>query len=361
MKILKITLLLMLVSCLTFSCSSSDSNNDDDGNQDLANQQNQLEDATIALANLNSGISIEGATKNNGAPPQPNSNLNLGITSKSIEAFQKSGFNIKFNTSETAIAGAYLQFKDLDDNNTTSYFDIPTSSFTQSKSINTKDKTSSKSSRFSKSKSLVDSEYEIDIDFDSSFPPGKFCGVLCIYDSASNISQPISICVEVEAWGGNANIVGKWNMIESSDDDTTTIDCTNSQTINVPYEETIKDDLIISFLEDGSFLLTEKGEYKYIDYDASANSCSAVYSNEIDKDDIKESGQWAFNEIENTLTVVSFKYEDFLEPQYNEVYPNGDLILESATANIVNGKLVISETYIDNNQTYTDEYIFERI
>jgi hypothetical protein len=359
MKILKITLILTIISCFTFSCSDKESANEG-GDENLANEQNALEEAVIAVAKLDSGIAIEGATKNNGAPPQPNSNLNLAVASNSVGAVQKSGFNLKFSTSETTVAGAYLQFKDTDNNSASNYFDIPVSSFTQGKATNTKGKTTSKNT-FSKSNSVVDGDYEIDIDFDDAFPPGKFCGTICIYDSNNNISQPLEVCVEVEAWGGNASIVGTWVEVEANEeDDTTTITCNNNQEITVAYDETISEYLEITFNSDGNFQIIDKEEYKDLDYTATQNSCSAVYNTETEKYDIKETGKWAYNESNNGLTIVSFVYKDLLEPQYNEDYINGELILDNANVQIVNGRLVVTDSYTDGGQTYTDIYTFAR-
>ncbi|AUP81019.1 hypothetical protein [Flavivirga eckloniae] len=357
MRTLKSLFTLFVFSILVYSCSSDDNN----GGGELANQQNQLEDVPVPLSNLNSDISIEGATKNQGTPPAPNSTINLELSSDQAEAYQNAGFNVRFSTTETNIAGAYLLFKDSDDNTASEYFDIPVSSFETGKSNNTKNTPSSKGSSLFKSNSLVDGEYEIDVDFGSDFPPGKFCGDLCIYDSENNISQIVTICVEVEAWGGNADIIGEW-ILESSteDDDKYTVDCNNDQSIEADYYKVIKEDLALSISSNGDFSVTENTEEKVLDIEASKVDCSAVYSDEIEKDESKETGKWAYNETDKTLTLVSFKYEDFINSEYNEEYPNGDLILESGKVQIVDGKLVVTDTYTENGTTYTDTYTFVR-
>lgn len=360
MKILKFIFLLTIITCFTFSCGSDNESNDD-GDEKLAEQQNELEDTPVAIANLNSGISIDGASKNDGTPPLPNSDLNLEVPSNNVEAVQKSGFNLKFSSSEAAVAGAYLQFQDVDNTSASNYFDIPVSSFLQNKSVKTKGKSTSKTNVFSKSISAIDGEYEIDIDFDDSFPPGNFCGVLCIYDSANNISQPISVCVVVEAWGGNATIVGKWRAIDlEGDDDIEEINCNNGSVISIPYEETVDENLIITFNSNGNFELLEDGVYKELDWDTSVNSCSAIYFNETEEYEEKETGKWAYNEEGNTLTLVSFAYKDFID-QYTEDYPNGDLILDSAQVEFVGGKLKVTELYTEEGVNYTGVYTFERI
>lgn len=358
MKFFKKLFTLLVLMTLIYSCSS-DSNGDNGGDEDLAEKQNKLEDAPIALSNLNSGISIEGATKNAGIPPQPTSNLDFQLNSSSIEAYQSSGFNLKFSSSEANIAGAYILFKDLDDNVASEYFDVPVSSFLTSKSNAVKN---SKSSRFmNSSKAKVDGDYEIDIDFGDSFPPGQFCGDLCIYDSQNNVGQIVTVCVEVEAWGGSASIVGEW-IYESgtNDDDKEQIDCENGESIEVSYDEPIKEEFVLIIESDGDFAIDGDEEYKSLDWQATRNACEATYLDEVYKDNYRESGKWAYNEVNKTLTLVLFKYEDFLEPQYNEDYLNGVLLFEGDKVEIINGKLVITETFTEEGQTYTDVYTFRR-
>ncbi len=356
MKLFKTLFTLTIFSILVYSCSSDDGNTNE--NDQLANEQNQLEEAPVPIANLNSDISIEGASKNQGTPPAPNSNINLEIGSDKAEAFQSSGFNLKFSTSETNIAGAYLLFKDSDNNNASDYFDIPVSSLNTNKSSDTKNKSRGP---LKSNKTLIDGEYEIDVDFDSSFPPGKFCADLCIYDEQENISQIVTVCVEVEAWGGNTAIVGQW-ILESSEEDDYKFEftCDNEEIAAVDYSQTIKEDVILNIDSNGDFYVTDYEEYKDLDLEASKSSCSAVYLDEIKKYDDKETGKWAYNETDKTLTLVSFKYEDFIDTQYSEEYPNGELIFEGDKVEIINGKLVIVETYVDGNETYVDTYTFVR-
>jgi hypothetical protein len=353
MKIVKITSILTVIVFLTFSCSKDDVS-DNSVNTELANQQNELENKFVTLENLNSGISIEGATKKTSTPPKPNSDINLSVSSNTIEGLQKSGFNLSFTSTETDISGAYLQFKDANGNLSTSYFDIPLASLKQSKKANAKSPITSK-------KTVIEKKtYQINVDFTDLIPAGKFCGVLCIYDSANNISQPVTVCIEVESWGGNAEIVGEWVLETSDYNETSTINCVNGKNIEVPYEQVVNEYLSLKFTETGNFEIHDRSELKYIDYVASENSCSAIYEKDSNKNEAKNNGQWAYNEVYKKLTLVSFSYLDILEPQYNENYPNGELILDAVSVSVINSKLVIKDTYINNGETITDTYTFKR-
>lgn len=361
MKTIKTLFILTLFFSAIYACSSDSENNDSGGNDELANMQNETENSAIEVDILNSDIRIEGATKNDGAPPAPNSNINLQVDSNKAEAHQKTGFNLKFSTTEANIAGAYLQFKDVNDTSASNYFDIPVSSFLTGKSSNTKIKTPSKG--FSSSKgnnNMMDEEFQIDIDFGDTFPAGQFCGTLCVYDSSNNISQAVTVCVEVEAWGGNSSIVGEWVLIDVDDDDIAQVSCSNGQSIEVPYDEIIVEEYIFIIESNGDFQLDSYEEYKALDWGVTSDNCTATYSNDIQKYDVRETGKWAYNEDNKTLTLVSFKYEDFIEPQYNEDYPNGELIFEADKVEIINGNLVVTETYVEGNNTYTNVYTFQR-
>ncbi|MEW4922780.1 hypothetical protein [Algibacter sp. 2305UL17-15] len=356
---------LIVFTALTFSCSS-DSDSGGGGDEDLANHQNKTEENAVETSALSSGIEIAGATKNDGTPPQPNSNIDLVVASNKAEAHQKSGFNLKFSTAESNIAGAYLLFKDVNGNGASNYFDVPVSSFTTaSKKANIKNNKSSKNKLFSKGNGLTDNEYEIDIDFGDAIPAGQFCSDLCLYDSENNVSQIVTVCIEVEAWGGNASIVGTWKVVETTgDDDNTQISCTNGQTVEVPYEEVIYEEYILNFENNGDFYYTDKSEYNYLDYQASAESCSGVYSDvESEENDEKYTGKWAYNEDELLLTLITFKYEDFLNPQYNEDFTNGEILFDgsSGKVEVVGNKLIFTQTYVGDGESNTYVTTLERI
>lgn len=353
MKIFKLTLITLTFCFLTYSCSSDDGAGTNGGDTALANEQNEQEEKSIAVSSLESGIAIEGATKNSGTPPQPNSNINLNVADSQFGAVQNTGFNLKFSTTETEVAGAYIQFTDTDNNAALNYFDIPVSNFEQARRSKTKSTT-----RRSFSKNIVsnvDGDYQIDIDFNDAFPPGKFCGVLCIYDSQNNISQPITICVEVEAWGGNASLVGTWVESDvSEDDDTTQVTCNNDSQINVQYDQIIKEEVIATFSANGNFEVTINEEYKMLDYNATADNCSATYSDEVTQDNHKEIGKWAYNEEDNTLSIVAFSFIDIINPAASEEFPDGELLLQSAKVQLNGNTLVLTETTIEQGETYTE-------
>ncbi|MEL0457212.1 hypothetical protein WJN01_13310 [Flavobacteriaceae bacterium SZ-1-7] len=363
MKILKITLSLALISFLTFSCSKSDNDNGGPEPDDqLAQEQNATEDRNIPIAELSAGVSISGATVKAGLPPAPNGNVNLQISTKNQEAFQDAGFTANFSSTDV-IAGAYVVFKDVDGVKADSYFDVPVSELYAAKPSKQSSKKGSQAISSNKSaKALTGDEYELDVDL-SNIEPGNFCYEICLYDANSNISVIQTICVTIEAWGGNASIVGEWVFDRAVpadfDDYQETIQCTNGQSITVDYDNNISEDWVFVLSADGSYYEIYNEEYQYLDYTATVETCSAVYGDtEISND--KYSGKWAYNEDDETLTVIDFKYEDLLDPTIVEVYEDGELYFEGVSAEVVSNELVLSETYSENGQQFSITIYFKR-
>ncbi len=351
-----------LYICLTFSCSSSD-NNSSEKNEDTAKKQNETENRIIPTSELGSGITIDGATSQQGLPPAPNGALDFQINTEKQEAFQEAGFDIKFSTSDN-IKGAYVLFQDSDGNKLNNYLDVSLSSSTGKRSSKKPVITSKKHNKSSKlNKVSTENDYTLDVDFDN-ISPGSFCYEICLYDENNNISAIQKICVEVEAWGGNSNIVGEWIYDRSDDDseetDTTEINCENGETMTVNYNGNEDETWVLVLNAGGSYYETYKGFYENLKYEATRSSCSAIY-NKIDYDD-KYFGKWVYNEDKETLTIINFKYEDFLDSSENETYPDGSVYFDgnNTTAKVISEELVIIDKYTEDNEAYSDTSIFKK-
>lgn len=343
MKKINSLLVIAFIAILSLtSCKSDDDGSSISEGEVIANTQNETEDSSIAVTSLENGVSIENASKLSGTPPASNSELDFNLNSDAIEAFQETGLKIQFSSDES-IAGAYILFKDLEGNTIDNYFDVPATAFN---SVYNKGAKSSKKGvlkNIKESEKMEDFNDEIQIDFSAVVPAGKFCYDICLYDTENNVSQIQTVCVTVEAWGGNASIVGEWllDRIEG-DDDLETFDCDNGDSITAVYSKEIKNDITLVLNQDGTYYLaTDREEYD-IDYEATTSTCTAVYEDEIDLDNDKYSGNWAFNEEIETLTTVDFKYEDFLFPEYNEEIEDGELGIEGAKTEVISDQLVLT-------------------
>ena len=50
------------------------------------------------------------------------------------------------------------------------------------------------------------------INFNESLPQGQFCIIYCVYDSQDRISQPDTVCINIQSIGGNPDLVGTWKF-----------------------------------------------------------------------------------------------------------------------------------------------------
>lgn len=349
-----------LFLCISISCND-DNNVSGSGSQEVADQQNALEDNKTDVATLENGIIIDGATKESGNPPSPNSNLDFNISNNSQKGFQSSGFDIKFS-SNADVAGAYIRFKDVDGNATSDYFNVPASSFGASFSNKGSFANSAIIDKKIESTSLVskNSESVINVDLKTTVPAGEFCYDICIYDNQNNVSTIETVCVTIEAWGGNAQLVGKWRLEEITDfDDTFDIDCNNGGTINVSESNIISQDILVYFNEDGSYNDSQKGETGILDYNASVETCTVVYTPDTEKMDEERFGNWAFEEDDNRITIVLFSIKDLLDSNNSVDYEFGDKFFDGLfIKEITDTKLVIEEV---SPFGFEVTYVFKRI
>lgn len=352
--------------CLAASCGGSDDSPNDGntnlvGNENLAVEQNLSEDSAIELSLLEEGVKVQGAQAITGTPPTPNSNIDFSLNESASKAFQKNGINISFNSTAN-VAGAYIQFKDVNDNATGNYFDVPESSFTFGDSGRKVIKRSKKKTSRKQLKNLT--ENNIVVDFEDIIPAGEFCFDICIYDAENNISQIIERCVTVEAWGGNASIVGEWvlesesedNVIEAVQDsigdnelsvpnfqpenNTFSFFCDNGNEIEITQpNDTEVHTLVLN--SDGSYYETYIGNNINLDDIKTGETCEPTFVNDAFSD--RYFGNWAYDEDNEELTIVDFGYRDLTDASENEDYPDGELYIEAAKVTVEGNKLTITE------------------
>ena len=87
-------------------------------------------------------------------------------------------------------------------------------------------------------------------------------------------------------------------------------------------------------------------------------SCSAEY--EIDEEKYEAIGRWAYNESDETVTIIGFEFKDLIDEEYNEEYEDGELYVEGVKAEIVSNELVLSGTYEYDGETYEWKSYFKR-
>ncbi len=350
--------LTFMATLLFISCGNDDSNNNPSNGD---NEEEVSEDTVISTDILKAGVVIGDLELTSGTPPAPNSDLDFSISTNEQDAFLDNGFDIDFSSTDE-IAGAYIQLQDADGNNVDGYFDIPKEAFDNSitgklasKKRKNKNKLSAKSD---------DTDYGIDVDFEASVPVGRFCYIICLYDAEGNVSQLQEVCVDVNAWGGNETIIGEWIYDRSEPEDTEDeytedIECENGQILTaVPFYIDVKDEWILVLSENGDYSETYDEIEKTIDTFESVKNCEATYDEYSYNE--RYSGKWSYNEEDETLTLVDFAYEDLLDPSNNETYPEGEVYFEGAGVEIIDGELVITDSYDNGTSIITEKVIFKR-
>ncbi len=308
-----------LTSLLFFNCSSDDSNStSSDGSMLLDVAQNPIEETPINLQTLEKGITIPNAIVKTGTIT-PTGDISFAVDAKKQAALLGAGFSVELEVPNN-YAGAFIQLKGDNGELSDNYFDVSNNRSFGFKNLNNQLATNIFTSKKTATKSLEDDTgaIEIKVEFDNTIPPGRFCYLVCIYDDQGNISEPTEVCVEVEAWGGNSNLVGKW-IFEREEiiltDGIRTIrigeehDCfLNSATCNGVFIEErqcdITNSLIITFSENGTQKIdnnTTEGGFEFDD------NFECIKATEINKISVQK-GNWAYNEEENKLLIAIFEF-----------------------------------------------------
>ncbi len=316
----------------------------------IANGQNASENRKIPVSELDKNVVVVGATKKTGTAPAPTGSVDFKLQGRNNRAQLKSGFNIKLESNDDDIAGAYLQLLDSDKNKVDGYFEVPISAFTSGR-LNGKSKNNLGGL---KTKELE--ENEIDINFGDGLQPGTFCYEICLYDADNNVSSIVEVCVEVESWGGNASLVGTWKLNEAESDleanksDNYYEYCDNGDSLLIE-DIVIFENFTISFNNDGSY--EEGGKVNFPNAIFSSEECSVSYE---DDDSEKAFGKWSFDEDDQTLVVIAYEYIDEENPSNNEVLENGELYFENEKIDITGNKLTL--TFEDDDDVLI--YVFDK-
>lgn len=339
----------MAALLITAACSKDDKDNTAEQAEE---QAEQLESTPLEANIVSDNVIIQGGNKEMGAPPTSNGAITLNIGDTGKTALLNEGFQISLD-SDASITGAYLRFKDADGTVADSYYDIDLSANTINGKSFAISKTKKKGSTSAKNDIKV-----LDVDFSTVIEPGTFCYEICVYDASGNISAPQEVCAIVESWGGNAGLVGSWDMTkqEYTEDGETTVEilgeescytssvyCDNNDSFE--YQECYTTELgNITFKSDGSFTTDFRGVDTEIDYEASSAQCQEVFEADEEYKEVYK-GFWAYSSTASKLTLVAYEntYTEAGETE-TELLENGEgELIFDGVIQLTNTTMVISE------------------
>jgi len=332
MKIYKPLVLASLALILTVGCNPDDTpeppeivqkmdDGTDTGNGNPTGSDGGNTDGAVSSAESNAlieNIVIPGSTKIEGTPPTPNEGISLDVSQAGSKAFLGEGFEIPF-TSDGDVEGAYIQFKAKEAGISDSYFEVDLLDNSEAPEVNDKSKKRA-GLHFKKP-----SDSSFDIDFTPQMETGEFCYVICVYDGAGNISAPQEVCVTINEWGGNEQLIGTWDLLRYEELDNGIVE--TEEVVGVedcvdPFgDETDTRCYIIeywrlTFNRDGTF----QNEIKEFNRDTADEPTFVDFDIEILR------GNWSYNVADGSMLFVIYKYEYQENGQTleTEQYPLGD-------------------------------------
>ncbi|WP_235183514.1 hypothetical protein [Cellulophaga geojensis] len=354
----KINIMIVCFLALNFfSCSSDDDSSSKNNDAEI----NAQEDEPLEINSVSSALIIEGATKKTGTLT-PTGGLEFTMDYSKQSAFQKNGFEIEFNSASN-YTGGYIQLKD-ENGMADSYFDVPRDEIY----VSGKGEQTKKNRGFLKGKSAgKENDATIEVNLDESVTAGTFCYVICLYDAQGNISEPTEVCVTVEAWGGNSDLVGTWNFTKDIEDGKETkvneVKCYSFNADICEIETAVNNCETINSLKlelnnDGTYELNEASIEESIDWDASNQNCQAIY--EESNYTYKAIGKWAYSE-DGKLTLVTFSDTEMYDGEvYNDNYENGDIDFNDEITLTESSLIINIIENDDNGNSYVDQYFFEK-
>ncbi|UII81359.1 hypothetical protein [Flagellimonas sp. CMM7] len=323
-----------LALVLAFASCSKDSGSDNNQSDQAIEE---LEETPLQANEVANNVVIQGGTKNDGTPPTPNEAISLDVSASSKTALLGEGFEVSID-SDATVTGAYLQFKANDGTMADSYYDIDIdANSSSSKSLKRLIGKNHKTASFITAKENDDT---LDVDFNSNIEPGTFCYVICVYDADGNISAPQEVCVTVESWGGNSEIVGTWNIVKevqvfNGESEVVSFpgdeDCAEERVIECASQETLTANEYCYITVSGKLIFKDDGTFEYefldtekqLDTNASIESCSAVY--EEFEDVNSGNGNWAYLLEEEKFIAILYEEQIIYDGETeNFQYESGD-------------------------------------
>jgi len=318
-----------------------------EGEEQPAEEAPSQEHGTETSDKIACNVTIKGGTRIEGLPPMPNGAISMDLSRAGAEAYLNEGFDIPI-VSDADVIGAYIQFRAKDEGISTSYYDVNLQDNTAFSAKAAKQMVARTFKGSRKSAKPVNSN--LDIDFSPEITPGEFCYLICVYDANGNISEPQEVCITVNAWGGNDNLLGMWSFTKSESYSfdaepevrpigvercfSQVFGCSNGNTLDYVQCST-KEYETFTFNTDGTYTHTFGNFGKEMDAVASDVNCEIVLVDTIFSFIIN--GNWFYNTENEELIVVEYEtnyngsngpFMQVAEPGEAEIFDLPNLVVD---------------------------------
>lgn len=329
----KIIYILLFISAFLIS-SCSDEN--EDTNQQQPTEENQNPNPSEEVPEeVSEEIEIDG-DMNTGTFPSAAGQLTFVNENEKIDIIPGNSITIAFET-DSMPDGAYAQIVTAEGAPVNDvFFDITT--------IGTVD--------------FSDTFFTFDVTIGDQISTGTFFIKYTIYQG-DNVADSESVCVTINESISRSDIVGRWNLITNDVPEQTTINCNNGTAFETDdFIATEADTFIIEFNDDGTYEIENKFTFRDLDFTASAQECTAVYSPEESFDEIQK-GTWSFDNSTNELLIINTEVDDLIDDANDEIIPESERSTDRNIAGIRNnGNTLI---LVSNNEEGTFSNTFSKL
>lgn len=326
----KIVYTLLFISAFLIS-SCSDENEDTNPQQVTENNQNPTPGEEVP-GEASEEVEIDG-DMNTGAFPSAAGQLTFENENEKIDIIPGNSITIAFET-DNIPDGVYAQIvtaegTPIDD----VFFNITT--------IGTVD--------------FSDTFFTFDVTIGDQISTGTFFIKYAIYQG-DNVADSELVCITINERISRADIVGRWNLITNDVPEKTTINCNDGTTFETDDFIAISGDtFIVEFNDDGTYEIENKFTFRDLDFTASTQECTAIYSPEESFDEIQK-GTWSFDNSTNELLIINTEVDDLIDDANDEIIPESERSTDRNIAGIRNNGNTLILVSNNGEGTFSDTF-----
>lgn len=203
-----------------------------------------------------------------------------------------------------------------------------------------------------------DTFFTFNVEVGDQISTGSF-GIRYTVFNGDLVAEPEVVAITVNQRITPTQIIGRWSLVIDEDIEQVTITCINGTSFEIEDSTITSEDIfIIEFNNDGTYEEISQTTIRDLDFNASAEECTAIYSPEESFNDI-ERGTWSFNESTTELSIIVTEIDDLIDDTNDEIIPESERELTTAFAGIRNNGNTLTLTVIDEEGAFSS--VFEKL